>query len=135
MFQWTLDEQKNHLKSITCWGTGKPLREFLFVDDLADACKFVLENWKPQKKDIKYLNVGTGNDMKIKEIADIVSKKCGFNGEIEWDTSKPDGTPKKQLDISKIISLGWKPKTSFDEGLNLTIKNYRYLKNKNKLRQ
>ena len=126
---------KNNSKKVVCWGSGSPYREFLYVDDLADACKFVLENWKPQKKDIKYLNVGTGNDMKIKEIADIVSKKCGFNGEIEWDTSKPDGTPKKQLDISKIISLGWKPKTSFDEGLNLTIKNYRYLKNKNKLRQ
>ncbi len=126
---------KNNSKKVVCWGSGSPHREFLYVDDLADACKFVLENWKPQKKDIKYLNVGTGNDMKIKEIAEIISKKCGFNGEIEWDFSKPDGTPKKQLDISKIIRLGWKPKTSFDEGLNLTIKNYRYLKNKNKLRQ
>mgnify|MGYP001430462610 CR=1 FL=1 len=67
--------------------------------------------------------------------AQIISKKCGFNGEIIWDTSKPDGTPKKQLDISKIISLGWQPKTSFEEGLTLTISNYKYLKNQNKLRQ
>ena len=73
--------------------------------------------------------------MKIKEIAEMIRKKCEFNGEIEWDFSKPDGTPKKQLDISKIKRLGWEPKTSFDEGLNLTIKNYRYLKNKKKLRQ
>ena len=126
---------KNNLERVVCWGSGSPQREFLYVDDLADACKFVLENWKPSKEEIKYLNVGTGNDMKIKKIAQIISKKCGFNGEIVWDSSKPDGTPKKQLDISKITSLGWEPKTSFDEGLNLTISNYRYLKNKNLLRQ
>ena len=125
----------NKLETVVCWGSGSPFREFLYVDDLADACKFALENWRPQKKDIKYLNVGTGNDMKIKTIAEIVSKKCGFEGEIVWDQTKPDGTPKKLLDISKIKSLGWEPKTSFEEGLNLTISNYRYLKNKSKLRQ
>ena len=126
---------KNNLESVVCWGSGSPQREFLYVDDLADACKFVLENWKPDKEEIKYLNVGTGNDMKIKKIAETIAEKCGFKGEILWDFSKPDGTPKKQLDISKIKSLGWEPKTSFDEGLNLTISNYRYLKNKNMLRQ
>ena len=126
---------KNNLERVVCWGSGYPQREFLYVDDLADACKFVLENWKPNKEDIKYLNVGTGNDMKIKKIAEKIAEKCGFKGEILWDSSKPDGTPKKQLDISKITSLGWQPKTSFDEGLNLTISNYRYLKNKNMLRQ
>mgnify|MGYP001451272370 CR=1 FL=1 len=126
---------KNNLERVVCWGSGSSQREFLYVDDLADACKFVLENWKPQKEDIKYMNVGTGNDMKIKKIAEKIAEKCGFNGEILWDYSKPDGTPKKQLDISKITSLGWEPKTSFDEGLNLTISNYRYLKNKNMLRQ
>ena len=126
---------KNNSKKVVCWGSGSPYREFLYVDDLADACKFVLENWRPQKKDIKYLNVGTGNDMKIKKIAEIISQKCGFNGKIAWDSTMPDGTPKKQLDISKIMGLGWKPKTSLDEGLNLTIKNYRYLKNKKMLRQ
>ena len=126
---------RNNSKKVICWGSGSPYREFLYVDDLADACIFALENWKPIKEDIKYLNVGTGSDMRIKKIAEIISKKCGFNGKIEWDCSKPDGTPKKQLDISKITTLGWKPKTSFDEGLDLTIKNYRYLKNKNQLRQ
>ena len=125
---------KNNLKKVVCWGTGSPYREFLYVDDLADACKFVLENWRPHKKDIKYLNVGTGNDFKIKRIVEIISKKCGYYGEITWNTSKPDGTPKKLLDISKIKSLGWEPKTSFEEGLNLTISNYRYLKSKNMLR-
>ena len=126
---------KNNKERVVCWGSGNIFREFLYVDDLAEACKFVLENWKPSKEEIKYLNVGTGNDMKIKKIAQIISKKCGFNGNIEWDSSKPDGTPKKQLDISKITGLGWKPKTSFDEGINLTIKNYRYLKNKKILRE
>ncbi len=126
---------KNNQERVVCWGSGNTFREFLYVDDLAEACKFVLENWKPNKEEIKYLNVGTGNDMKIKKIAQIISKKCGFNGNIEWDSSKPDGTPKKQLDISKITGLGWKPKTSFDEGINLTIKNYRYLKNKKILRE
>ena len=126
---------KNNINKVVCWGTGSPLREFLYVDDLADACKFVLENWKPKKEEIKYLNVGTGKDMKIKTIAEIISKKCGFNGDIEWDISKPDGTPKKQLDISRITRLGWEPKTKFEEGLNLTISNYRYLKNKGMLRQ
>ncbi len=126
---------KNNYKKVVCWGSGSPYREFLYVDDLADACKFVLENWKPDKEEIKFLNVGTGKDMKIKEIAETISKKCGFNGDIEWDLSKPDGTPKKQLDISKIIKLGWQPKTTFEEGLTSTISNYKYLKNKNKLRQ
>ena len=126
---------KNNLKKVVCWGSGSPYREFLYVDDLADACRFVLENWKPLSKEIKYLNVGTGYDMKIKKIAEIISRKFGFNGEIEWDSSKPDGTPKKLLDISKIMRLGWEPKTSFDEGLNLTIKNYRYLKEKKILRE
>ncbi len=125
----------NKLEKVVCWGSGSPFREFLYVDDLADACKFVLEKWKPDKKEIKFLNVGTGNDIKIKNIAETISKKCGYDGEIEWDSSKPDGTPKKQLDISKIMNLGWQPKTSFDEGLNLTISNYKFLKNKNILRQ
>ena len=124
----------NNEKKVVCWGSGSPYREFLYVDDLADACKFVLENWKPHNKEINYLNVGTGKDMKIKQIAEIISKKSGFNGEIEWDLSKPDGTPKKQLDISKITKLGWQPKKSFEEGLTLTIANYKNLKNKNKLR-
>ena len=126
--------REDNEKKVVCWGTGSPYRDFLYVDDLADACKFVLENWKPHKEDIKYLNVGTGTDIQIKKITEIISKKIGYNGEISWDYSKPDGTPKKQLDISKIMRLGWQPKTSLDEGLNLTIKNYRYLKNKNMLR-
>ena len=130
-----INAAKNNHKKVICWGSGSPYREFLYVDDLADACKFVLEYWKPDKEEIKYLNVGTGKDMKIKQIAETISAKCGFNGDIEWDLSKPDGTPKKQLDISRIMKLGWQPKTSFEEGLTLTISNYQYLKNKNKLRQ
>ena len=126
---------KQNFKKVVCWGSGAPFREFLYVDDLADACRFVLENWKPDKKEIKFLNVGTGYDISINKIAETIGKKCGFNGEIEWDSSKPDGTPKKQLDISKIMKLGWTPKTSLEEGLTLTITNYKNLKNKNILRQ
>ena len=88
-----------------------------------------------QKEEIKFLNVGTGKDIQIKKMTELIAEKCGFNGEISWDLSKPDGTPKKQLDISKIKRLGWKSKIIFDEGLTKTISNYRYLKNKNMLRQ
>ena len=108
----------------------KPLREFLHVDDLADACIFVLENWDPYAPDspkdnkgnpLNFLNVGTGKDISIKNLADIVSKEVGYKGKILWDNSKPDGTPKKQLDISKILNLGWEPKISLKDGLRMTI--------------
>jgi len=126
---------KENAKEIICWGSGSPLREFLYVDDLAEACRFVLENWKPKKDEIKYLNVGTGNDLTIKRLAEMISYKCGFQGNIQWDLSKPDGTPKKQLDISKILDLGWKPKIDLEEGLQLTINLYRKLKDKNLIRR
>jgi len=125
---------KENAKEIICWGSGSPLREFLYVDDLAEACRFVLENWKPKKDEIKYLNVGTGSDLTIKRLAEMISDKCGFKGQISWDVSKPDGTPKKQLDISKILDLGWKPKIDLEEGLQLTINLYRKLKDKNLIR-
>ena len=107
----------------------------MYVDDLADACQFVLETWKPKKEEIKYLNVGTGSDIEIKKIAEIISSKSGFNGKFIWDKTKPDGTPKKQLDISRILSKGWKPKTSLEKGLDLTIKDYRTLNDKNLVRK
>ena len=94
-------------------GSGSPFREFLYVDDLANATRYVLENWKPNNNDLKYLNVGTGNDISIKELAEIICGKIGFKGKIIWDINKPDGTPKKQLDISKIKKIGWMPKTSW----------------------
>ena len=120
-------------ESVSCWGSGTPLREFLHVDDLADACLFVLENWNINDdfslKDNKgnpltYLNVGTGKDISIKELAFLIAKMVNFKGKICWDQSKPDGTPKKLLDISRIIEMGWEPKISLEDGLRNTIKLY-----------
>ena len=119
---------------VECWGSGSPLREFLHVDDLADAVLFCLENWQPNRKDspkdtqgnpLNHLNVGTGKDISIKQLADKISDLIGFKGEIIWDKSKPDGTPKKQLDISKISKLGWFPKISLDKGIKETISIYK----------
>ena len=130
----------NSLPFVECWGSGDPLREFLHVDDLADAVVFCLENWQPDREDspkdiygnpLNHLNVGTGKDISIKELAYKISKSIGYKGEIIWDKSKPDGTPKKQLDISKMKELGWSPKIGLDEGINNTIKDFiaKYYKN------
>jgi GDP-L-fucose synthase len=106
---------------VTNWGTGSPLREFLYVDDLATAAIHLLEKYDgPQQ-----VNVGTGSDLSIKEIADLVGKTIGYEGKSEWDKSKPDGTPKKLLDISKIKSFGWEPKISLEEGLKLAVADFR----------
>ena len=118
---------------VKCWGTGNPLREFLHVDDLAAACLFVLENWDIKNdfapKDDKgnplfYLNVGTGKDISIKELASLISELIGFKGDIYWDKSKPDGTPKKLLDTTRINNLGWFPKIKLKDGLKKTINSY-----------
>ena len=92
--------------SVTCLGTGSPLREFLHVDNLGEACVFALEHWSPAPGELTYLNVGTGVDLSIRELAEEVAVATGFNGPIKWDTSKPDGTPKKQLDVSQLSDLG-----------------------------
>ena len=93
---------------VTCWGSGTPLREFLHVDDLGDACVFCLENWSPASGELTFMNVGTGVDLSIRELADAVATATGYQAAIEWDTSKPDGTPKKQLDVSRLANLGWR---------------------------
>ena len=122
--------KKNNYPSVTCWGTGSPLREFMHVDDLGRAAVFVLENWDPFDYDapvddsgnqLHYLNVGTGIDISIKDLSKKIAKVVNYEGEIIWDHSKPDGTPKKQLNINKIKSLGWEPKISLDEGIKKTI--------------
>ena len=115
-----------NLPSVTCWGSGSPYREFLHVNDLADAVKFVLENWDNSDKDNNFfLNVGTGKDISIKELANKIAQKFEYKGEIIWDQTKPDGTPKKQLDIGKISKLGWSPKIKLDEGLDQTIESFK----------
>ena len=118
-------DNKNY---VTCWGTGKPMREFLHVNDLGNACKFVLENWKPNQKldefKLNFLNVGTGKDISIRDLALLMAKITDYNGEIKWDTSKPDGTPKKLLDISRIRNLGWEPTISLEKGLKTTYSDF-----------
>jgi GDP-L-fucose synthase len=105
-------------KEVTLWGSGSPLREFLHSDDLASACLFLLENYD----DDVAINVGVGEDITIKELAETVKGIVGFEGSVLWDSSRPDGTPRKLLDVSRITSLGWKSDISFTSGLNLTYK-------------
>mgnify|MGYP000998026813 CR=1 FL=1 len=106
--------------SVELWGSGAPYREFLFVDELADACYFLMQNYN--EPDI--VNIGTGEDITIKELADLIRKIVGFDGEIIWDSTKPDGTPRKLLDVSKLNSLGWKSNLSLQEGIEKTYNWY-----------
>ena len=111
--------------SVTCWGTGTPLREFLHVDDLGEACVFALDRWHPGAEDPFVLNVGTGVDLTIRELAEAVAEATDFQGAIIWDTSKPDGTPKKQLDVSRLARLGWRARIPLAAGLASTVKLFR----------
>jgi GDP-L-fucose synthase len=113
-------EAKNNNESVVLWGSGTPMREFLFVDDMAEAVIFALENKLP---DYLY-NIGTGEDITIKELALCIQKIVGFQGEIIWDTTKPDGTPRKLLDVSKMNALGWKHQTNLEEGIKKTYNWY-----------
>ena len=110
--------------SVTCWGTGSPLREFLHVDDLGEACVFALEHWQPGPEELQHLNVGTGVDLTIRELAEAVAAATGYQGEIRWDTSKPDGTPKKQLDVGRLAELGWQARIPLAEGLASTVADF-----------
>ena len=113
----------NKMEKVELWGTGKPRREFLFVDDLAKAVVFLIEKTNAAdlyEKGISHLNIGTGEDIEIIEVARLVKKIVGFDGEIENDTTKPDGTPRKLMDVSRINDLGWKHKISLEEGLRKT---------------
>ena len=124
--------KKHKLEKIYCWGTGTPRREFLYVDDLAEASIFILENvsikdkilYDSENNFLGIINVGLGSDISIKELAKLVSSLVDFKGEILWDESKPDGTPRKLLDISKLNHLGWKAKTSLKKGIELTLESY-----------
>ena len=107
--------------SVTLWGTGSPLREFLHVDDLASAVMLASEKYNESQ----HLNVGTGHDLSIKDLSLLIAKTAGFKGEILWDSSKPDGTPRKVLDVSRISALGWQPTITLPEGIKKTIDWYR----------
>ena len=114
------EAKENHSDDVLLWGTGSPFREFLHVDDLASAIVFSLEN-KPEHN---LLNVGSSKEISIKELALTIKEIVGFSGEIKWDTSKPDGTPRKLMDSSKLLDLGWKPKIDLKSGLQATYKYY-----------
>ncbi|MDZ7611963.1 MAG: GDP-L-fucose synthase [Candidatus Moranbacteria bacterium] len=115
------EAKENNQKEVTIWGTGKPKREFLYVDDLADACIFLMNNYQ----DSQIVNIGTGEDLSIKELAETIKQIVGFQGKVVHDTSKPDGTPRKLLDVSKLHNLGWQHKTGLEEGIRRTYEWYR----------
>ena len=116
-----VEAAENGATTVTLWGTGAPLREFLQVDDLASAVVLTSEKYDSSM----HLNVGSGEDLPIRELAEKVARAAGFAGEIEWDASKPDGTPRKVLDVSRIKALGWKPTITLDEGIASTIAWYK----------
>ena len=107
-------------KEVVCWGTGTPLREFLYVDDLADACVYLMNTYSGNET----VNLGTGKELTIRELTELVAKVVGYTGEIKWDPSKPDGTPRKLLDVSKLESLGYHYTTELEEGIRLTYEDF-----------
>lgn len=114
------EAKENGAAQVTCWGTGAPLREFLYVDDLADACIFLMENYSGNET----VNVGTGKELTIRELTRLVAKVIGYEGEVFWDPSKPDGTPRKLLDVSKLEKLGWRYKTELEDGIRLAYEDF-----------
>ena len=100
-------------ETVICWGDGSPLREFMYVDDLANLCVYLMNNYSGDE----IVNAGTGKELSIKELTELVAKVVGYKGRIEWDTSKPNGTPRKLLDVSKATSLGWVYKTELEDGI------------------
>lgn len=108
------------LKSVTCWGDGSPLREFLYVDDLANLCVFLMQNYSGNET----VNAGTGKELTIRELTEVVARTVGFEGEILWDTTKPNGTPRKLLDVSKATALGWTYSTELEEGVRLAYEDF-----------
>ena len=108
------------LPSVTCWGDGSPLREFLYVDDLANLCVFLMNHYSGNET----VNAGTGKEISIKDLSELVAKITGYQGEILWDTSKPNGTPRKLLDVSKATALGWTYKTELEEGIRLAYQDF-----------
>lgn len=114
------EAKESGASSVTIWGTGTPLREFLYVDDLADACVFLMNTYSGNET----VNLGTGKELTIKELAETVKRVVGYEGDIEFDTSKPDGTPRKLLDVSKLEKLGWKYKTELEDGIRLSYEDF-----------
>jgi GDP-L-fucose synthase len=110
----------NNLDEVVIWGTGTPLREFLFSDDLADACVFLMNNYNEKQ----FVNIGIGEDLSIKDLAELIKEVIGYKGKISFDSSKPDGTPRKLMDVSKLHALGWKHKINLREGIKLAYADF-----------
>ena len=110
--------------NVTLWGSGSPMREFLHVDDLADACLYLMRNVHQAEGELPLVNVGWGRDITIRELAELVSEEVGFSGDIVWDSTKPDGTPRKLLDTTRLSGLGWTPKISLREGVRRTLSDF-----------
>ena len=114
------EAKEKSASEMTLWGTGSPMREFLHADDLAEACLFLMENYNESE----LVNIGTGEDVTIKNLAALVKQIVGFQGEIIWDTSKPDGTPRKLMDVSKLHGLGWHHKIALEDGIKLAYQDF-----------
>ncbi|MBS1505281.1 MAG: GDP-L-fucose synthase [Bacteroidetes bacterium] len=112
-----IEAKENNSKSVVVWGTGAPLREFMHVDDLAEACFFLMHHYSENE----FVNVGTGKEISIKDLAVLIGKLVGYNGTVEFDTTKPDGTPRKLMNVNRILGLGWKPVISLEAGLKRVI--------------
>ena len=106
--------------TVTCWGTGAPMREFLYADDLARACVFLMQNYSQEQ----FINIGYGSEVSIRDASEAVKRAVGYQGEIVWDTSKPDGAPRKLMDSSRILALGWKPQVDLETGLRLAYQDF-----------
>ena len=114
------EAKENGLSEVTCWGDGSPLREFLYVDDLANLCVFLMNNYSGNET----VNAGTGKEISIKDLTELVAKVVGYEGEIKWDTSRPNGTPRKLLDVSKAEKLGWKYSVELEDGIRLSYHDF-----------
>jgi GDP-L-fucose synthase len=115
------EAKENGSEEVILWGSGSPMREFLFADDLADACIYLMENYNEKE----LVNIGTGTDLTIKELAETIKEIVGFTGKIVWDSTKPDGTPRKLMDVSKLNNLGWKHKIELKEGIALAYQDFK----------
>jgi len=114
------DAKTSSAATVTCWGTGAPLREFLYADDLASACVFLMQNYSEEQ----FINVGSGSEITIRELSELVKRIIGFKGEIVWDESKPDGTPRKLMDSSRLFALGWKRKINLETGIRMAYEDF-----------